>query len=93
MILFGTEPDSPTSSQTACAHLSSFAFPSLAPDTMTQAAARIIGDLSKEDDQMIRILRAVEHQSAHVMTGRKQIGVSFLLMFIHVVIDCHFDYY
>ena len=43
---------------------------------MSQANGRIIGDLSKEDDQMIRILRAVEHRSAHVMIGRKQIGVS-----------------
>ncbi len=45
---------------------------------MSQATSRIIGDLSKEDDQMIRILQAVAHQSAHVMIGHKQIGVSII---------------
>jgi hypothetical protein len=50
---------------------------------MSQATSRIIGDLSKEDDQMIRILHAVEHHSAHVMIGRKQIGVSIIFLILY----------
>ena len=62
---------------------------------MSQATSRIIGDLSKEDDQMIRILRAVEHRSAHVMIGRKQIGVSVHLFNIVFTLsfDCCFYFY
>ena len=32
---------------------------------------------------MIRILCAVEHRSAHVMIGRKQIGVSVLFFILY----------
>jgi len=43
--------------------------------------SRSIGDLAKDDDQMIIILRAVQFRNAHVMLGRSNKGVSFFFRF------------
>jgi len=53
--------------------------------------SRSIGDLAKDDDQMIIILRAVQFRNAHVMLGRSNKGVSFFFVFFfHTVADCRF---
>ena len=43
--------------------------------------SRSIGDLAKDDDQMIIILRAVQFRNAHVMLGRSNKGVSCIFSF------------
>jgi hypothetical protein len=51
----------------------------------------LIGDLTKEDDQMVIILRSVSFRNAHVMLGRSNKGVSGTIFIIpHTVADCHF---
>jgi hypothetical protein len=50
-----------------------------APTNMTIPTLQSLGDLTKEDDQMIIILRAVQFRGAHVAISRVQVGVSFLL--------------
>ena len=61
-----------------------------ARDNMAIPTLHSLGDLSKEDDQMIIILRAVQFRSAHVAISRSQVGVSFLLYIIssRVIVDC-----
>jgi hypothetical protein len=41
-----------------------------------------LGDLTKEDDQMIIILCAVQFQSAHVAISHSVVGVSSILFFV-----------
>jgi hypothetical protein len=41
-----------------------------AKDNMETSALYSLGDLTKEDDQMIIILRAVQFRSAHVAISR-----------------------
>jgi hypothetical protein len=42
---------------------------------------RSTGDLAKDDDQMIIILRAVQFRNDHVMLGRSNKGVSCIFSF------------
>jgi hypothetical protein len=42
---------------------------------------RSIGDLAKDDDQMIIILHAVHFRNAHVMSGHSNKGVSCIFSF------------
>jgi hypothetical protein len=51
---------------------------------------RSIGDLNKEDDQMIIILCSVQFRNAHVILGRSNKGVSgTIFITCHTVADCH----
>jgi hypothetical protein len=50
-----------------------------APTNMTIPTLQSLGDLTKEDDQMIIILRAMQFLGAHVAISRAQVEVSFLL--------------
>jgi hypothetical protein len=56
----------------------------------TSTTLRPIGDVTNEDDQMIRILRSVQFCNAHVMIGLATKGVSIVI--ICDVVDCHFCY-
>jgi hypothetical protein len=47
---------------------------------------RSIGDLTKEDDQMIIILHSDQFRNAHVMLGRSNKGVSFFVHFVLLLI-------
>jgi len=40
-----------------------------------------VGNLAKEDDQMIIILHAVQFRNAHIVLGRSNKGVSFIICF------------
>jgi hypothetical protein len=52
---------------------------------------RSVGDLGKEDDQMIIVLCLVQCRNAHVMLGRSNKGVSCIICFFyHTVVDCCF---
>jgi len=61
-----------------------------APPAPTNIAMRSIGDLNKEDDQMIIILCSVQFRNAHVILGRSNKGVSgTIFITCHTVADCH----
>jgi hypothetical protein len=50
-----------------------------------------VGNLAKEDNQMIMILCSVQFRNAHVVLGHSNKGVSFIICFFcHTVVDCHF---
>jgi len=48
--------------------------------------SRSIGDLAKDDDQMIIILRAVQFRNAHVMLGRSNKGVSYFFFILLLIV-------
>jgi hypothetical protein len=50
-----------------------------APTNIAILTLQSLGDLTKEDDQMIIILHAVQFQGAYVTISRVQVGISFLL--------------
>ncbi len=60
------------------------------PANMAVPTLQSLGDLTKVDDQMIIILRAVQFRSAHVAISRFQVGVSilFIIIFCRVVAYC-----
>jgi hypothetical protein len=49
-----------------------------APTNMAIPTLQSLGDLTKEDDQMIITLHVVQFQDPHVAISRVQVGVSFL---------------
>ena len=57
-----------------------------ARDNIAIPTLHSLGDLSKEDDQMIIILHAVQFRSAHVAISRSQVGVSFLLYILFLLV-------
>jgi hypothetical protein len=61
-----------------------------APTKMTIPTLQSLGDLTKEDDQMIIILRTVQFWGTHVVISRVQVGVSFLffILFYYNVAYC-----
>jgi hypothetical protein len=63
-----------------------------ARDSMAIPSLYYLGDLSKEDDQMIIILHAVQFHSAYAAILRSQAGVSLLLYIISYrdIVDCRF---
>jgi hypothetical protein len=53
-----------------------------APANMNVPTSQSLGDLTKEDDQMIIILHAVQFRGAHVAISQIQVGVSILSFII-----------
>jgi hypothetical protein len=67
-----------------------------APANMaTPSILRSIGDLTKEDDQMIIILRSVQFRNAHVMLGRSHKGVRvfYFIFYVAMLLIVVCDYY
>jgi hypothetical protein len=53
-----------------------------------------VGDLTKEDDQMIIILCSVQFRNAHIMLGRSNKRVScFFILFIMLLLIAIFNNY
>jgi hypothetical protein len=50
-------------------------------DNMETSALYSLGDLTKEDDQMIIILHAVQFCSAHMAISRSVVGVSIIFYY------------
>ncbi len=50
-----------------------------APGNMATPTLQSLGDLTKEDDQMIIILHAVQFQGGHVAISRSVVGISIIL--------------